>query len=190
MTQVRRIALWPSALRYFQMRHALSALTFSALMADIPLRHVYVFYIRNMNISYGILKLDLWFRPAHTQFILQCSISKTEFLHLKAHTMSIMSLISPLQAIAQFVQMPVRTQASIKHVVRTRTASPVLTAFKALIGSVKGNVASVYARVTEGSESRIARQQQAYLAQATDLYELEYRIKELDRSTRGNYGWM
>lgn len=100
--------------------------------------------------------------------------------------MSIMSLTSPLQAIAQLLQMPVR----IQHAEHSKTASPVLAAFKALIGSVKGSVANVYASISESSESRTARQQQEYLAEATDLYELEYRIKSLDRTTRSNYGWM
>ena len=45
------------------------------------------------------------------------------------------------------------------------------------------------ARLTESEESRRQRRDEAYLAQATDLYDLEYRSRECDRRNRGYGGW-
>ena len=44
-----------------------------------------------------------------------------------------------------------------------------------------GMLVTVWSRLTEDSASRSARAEEAYLAEATDRYDLEYRIRAFDR---------
>ena len=45
-------------------------------------------------------------------------------------------------------------------------------------------------RLFESSSARMKRQQEAYLAEATDLYDLEHRMRELDRNDRSVPNWL
>ena len=47
----------------------------------------------------------------------------------------------------------------------------------------------LFARLTESAESRRSRLDTAYLSEATDLYDLEYRSREIDRRNQRNGGW-
>ena len=49
---------------------------------------------------------------------------------------------------------------------------------------------AMFARVFESSSTRMKRQQEAYLAEATDLYDLEHRMRELDRNDRSAPNWL
>jgi len=44
-----------------------------------------------------------------------------------------------------------------------------------------GMLVTVWSRLTEDSASRAARAEEAYLSEATDRYDLEYRIRSFDR---------
>jgi hypothetical protein len=47
----------------------------------------------------------------------------------------------------------------------------------------------LFARLTESADSRRRRLDTAYLSEATDLYDLEYRSREIDRRNHRNGGW-
>lgn len=49
---------------------------------------------------------------------------------------------------------------------------------------------NVFKRLAESSERRESKRQEAYLAEATDVYNLEYRMRELDRQNRSKPTWM
>lgn len=49
-----------------------------------------------------------------------------------------------------------------------------------------GAVANVLRMLTESYDEREARAEQAYLAEATDMYDLEFRSRECDRQRRSN----
>jgi hypothetical protein len=49
-----------------------------------------------------------------------------------------------------------------------------------------GALSNVVRMLTESHEEREARAEAAYLAEATDLYDLEYRSRECDRQRRSN----
>ena len=51
-------------------------------------------------------------------------------------------------------------------------------------------VASFFKRIGNAYEMSEAARKEAYLAEATDLYDLEYRIRQLDRGTRQTAAWM
>jgi len=42
----------------------------------------------------------------------------------------------------------------------------------------------------EGGKESERERQEAYLAESTDIYDLEYRIRELDRESRHKPPWM
>ena len=50
----------------------------------------------------------------------------------------------------------------------------------------EGKIANVVRMLTESADEREARAEQAYLAEATDLYDLEFRSRECDRQRRSN----
>lgn len=52
-----------------------------------------------------------------------------------------------------------------------------------------GKLDRAFSLLTESSEAREMRLQQAYLAEATDIYDLEYRSRAWDRQTRSNPNW-
>lgn len=52
-----------------------------------------------------------------------------------------------------------------------------------------GVVARTVAMLTESSEARAQRLQEAYLAEATDIYELEFRSREWDRKVSAATPW-
>lgn len=43
------------------------------------------------------------------------------------------------------------------------------------------SIFSFFKRLTESSKRREREREEAYLAESTDIYDLEYRIRELDR---------
>ena len=49
---------------------------------------------------------------------------------------------------------------------------------------------NLFGRLAEGYERRERERREAYLAQSTDLYDLEYRMRQLDRDTRRVPAWM
>lgn len=50
----------------------------------------------------------------------------------------------------------------------------------------EGGIKMVFSRMSESSEQRALRLQMADLAEATDLYDLEFRSRAWDRKTRSN----
>ena len=54
----------------------------------------------------------------------------------------------------------------------------------ALMGKALAHWGSISRQWSESGDARVARRQQDYLAQASDQYDLEYRIRELDRNNR------
>lgn len=46
-----------------------------------------------------------------------------------------------------------------------------------------------FARIAANAERRETERREAYLAGATDIYDLEYRIAYMDRETRSNAYW-
>lgn len=48
----------------------------------------------------------------------------------------------------------------------------------------------LFIRLAESPERRERERQEAYLAESTDLYDLEYRIRQLDRVDRSSAPWM
>lgn len=59
----------------------------------------------------------------------------------------------------------------------------------ATIATAPSNINRAFSFLTGNSEARELRLQQAYLAEATDLYDLEYRSREWDRKARSNPSW-
>jgi hypothetical protein len=53
-----------------------------------------------------------------------------------------------------------------------------------LVTSLRTAVAQLATYIGQSAEERELKYQEAYLAQATDRYDLEYRIRELDRTRR------
>jgi len=48
----------------------------------------------------------------------------------------------------------------------------------------------LFRRLAESTERRERDRQEAYLAESTDIYDLEYRMQELDRRNRSSAPWM
>jgi len=48
----------------------------------------------------------------------------------------------------------------------------------------------LFRRMAENDERRERERRDAYLAESTDIYDLEYRIEQLDRETRPSAPWM
>lgn len=59
----------------------------------------------------------------------------------------------------------------------------------ASVQAAPGKIERAIAFLTETSEARELRLQQAYLSEATDLYDLEYRSREWDRKARLSTSW-
>lgn len=53
-----------------------------------------------------------------------------------------------------------------------------------LVTTLRTSVAQLVTYIGQSAEQRELKYQEAYLAQATDRYDLEYRIRELDRTRR------
>ena len=53
-----------------------------------------------------------------------------------------------------------------------------------------GSIASFFKRIGNAYELSEAARKEAYLSEAADLYDLEYRIRQLDRETVQSAAWM
>lgn len=103
------------------------------------------------------------------------------------------------------VTIPASTSATAGNSVRSLLASAlnaILTHSRSLDGKemqfeststtaapAPGKIERAIAFLTETSEARELRLQQAYLSEATDLYDLEYRSREWDRKARLSTSW-
>ncbi|MGS0740651.1 DUF3563 family protein [Glaciimonas sp. GG7] len=68
--------------------------------------------------------------------------------------------------------------------------STVRTAPNAQSAGLFSTVSSFFKRIGNAYEASEAARKEAYLAEAADLYDLEYRIRQLDRETVQTAAWM
>jgi hypothetical protein len=56
--------------------------------------------------------------------------------------------------------------------------------------TTRNHFSEFFKLLTESSECREWRRREAYLAESTDIYDLEYRMRELDRKDQSKPAWM
>lgn len=84
-------------------------------------------------------------------------------------------------------QLPARISAGVHRIASAKTGA-VASAIPA-DGSAKQATPGFFERIAASAERREIERREAYLAGATDIYDLEYRIAYMDREHRSNAYW-
>lgn len=82
-------------------------------------------------------------------------------------------------------QLSARIGAGVHRITSGKTGAVA----SATVADSKTATLGFFARIAANAEQREVARREAYLAGATDIYDLEYRIAYMDRDTRSNAYW-
>jgi hypothetical protein len=86
-----------------------------------------------------------------------------------------------------------KSLSSFVHSVRkmaTQAAQPLCNALpESMIQQMTARLSRIFTLFTQDEDTRVRRTEEAYLAKAFDLQNLEYRMRELDRKRHAEHYW-